>query len=58
MNMYNVTAQVYSKFDDDKQTLLMNEVISASSNQDAIKSFREIYSIDHEIVKIYSAENV
>lgn len=58
MKKYNVTAQVYSKFDDDKQTLLMNEVISASSNQDAIKSFREIYSVDHEIVKIYSAENI
>lgn len=58
MNKYNVTAQVYNKFDNDKQTLLMNEVISASSNQEAIESFQQIYSIDHEIVKIYSAENV
>jgi hypothetical protein len=58
MNRYNVTAQVYNKLDNDKQTLLMNEVISASSNQEAVESFKQIYSIDHEIVKIYSAENV
>lgn len=58
MNNYNITAQVYSKFDSDKQTLLMNEVVSAPSNQEAIKAFKEIYSIDHEIVKIYSAENI
>jgi hypothetical protein len=58
MNRYNVTAQVYNKLDNDKQTLLMNEVISASSNQEAIESFKQIYSIDHEVVKIYSAENV
>lgn len=58
MNKYNVTAQVYNKFDNDKQTLLMNDIISASSNQDAIKTFQEIYSVDHEIVKIYSVENL
>ena len=58
MYQYNVTAQVYNKFDNSKQTLLMNEVISASSNQEAIKTFKEMYSIDHEIVKVYSVESI
>ena len=58
MNKYNITAQVYSKFDKDKQTVLMNDIVSASSNQEAMETFKQIYSIDHEIVKIYSAENL
>lgn len=58
MNKYNVTAQVYNKFDNDKQTVLMNDIVSASSNQEAMETFKQIYSIDHEIVKIYSAENL
>lgn len=58
MNQYNITAQVYSKFDKDKQTLLMNEIVSAPSDEDAIETFKDIYQVDHEIVRIFSAETV
>jgi hypothetical protein len=58
MNKYNITAQVYNKFDSHKQTMLLNEIISANSQEDAKKTFREIYDTDHEIIKIYSAEEI
>jgi len=58
MNNYNITAQVYNKFDRHKQTILLNEVVSASCLEDADNSFREIYDIDHEIIKIYSIEKI
>lgn len=58
MKKFNVTAQVYNKFDSHKQTVLMNEVVSAPSKPEAYDVFYEIYSIDHEIVKIYSVEEI
>ena len=58
MNRYNITAQVYNRFDIHKQTILLNEVISANSQEDAKKTFREIYDTDHKIIKIYSAEEI
>lgn len=58
MKKFNITAQVYNKFDNHKQTILMNEIISAKSKAEAYDSFHEIYSIDHEIVKIYSVEEI
>lgn len=58
MKKFNVTAQVYNKFDKDKQTILMNEIVSASSKAEAYDTFYEIYEIDHEIVKVYSVEEI
>ena len=51
---YLITSQVYNKFDQYKQTVLLSDSIRAKSPQDAEKSFREIYDIDHHIVKIFS----
>lgn len=58
MKKFNVTAQVYNKFDNHKQTVFMNEIVSAPSQAEAYDTFNEIYSIDHEIVKIYSVEEI
>lgn len=58
MKKFNITAQVYNKFDKDKQTILMNEIVSAKSIAEAYDTFHEIYEIDHEIVKIYSIEEI
>lgn len=58
MNKYNITAQIYNKFDDSKQTILMCETIKSNSQEDARKQFEEIYGIDHHIVKIYSVEAI
>lgn len=56
MKQFNVTAQVYNKFDTYKQTMLMNEVVSASSEEEAIKTFQKIFEPDYKVVKVYSAE--
>jgi hypothetical protein len=56
MKQYNVTAQVYNKYDIYKQTLLMNHVVSASSKDDAIDSFNKCFILDYKILKIYSVE--
>lgn len=58
MKQYNITAQVYNKFDGYKQTIFMNEIVMATSKDHAISLFQEIYSHDHEILKIYSAEEI
>ena len=56
MKQFNVTAQVYNKFDAYKQTILMNEVVSATSVEDAIKAFQKIFETDYKVIKVYSAE--
>ena len=58
MKHYNITAQVYSKFDKYKQTIFMNEIVIADSTDHAIIMFREIYHHDHKILKIYSVEEI
>jgi hypothetical protein len=54
MKNFNVTAQIYDKFDQFKQTILVNDVIKAVSQDEAKNTFREIHGINNEIVKIYS----
>jgi len=51
---YTITAQVYNVFDKFKQTLLVAASYNAESPEDAEQQFREIYSIDHNIIKIFS----
>jgi len=58
MKQYNVTAQVYNKYDYYKQTLLMNHVISALSKEEAIDNFNKIFILDYKILKIYSVEEI
>jgi hypothetical protein len=58
LKQYNITAQVYSKFDPYKQTILMNDVLSARCENSACESFKQMYGVDHTIVKIYSVEPV
>lgn len=58
MSSYNVTAQVYRLTDPYKQHLLINEIFIADSSEDAIKKFKDLYSLNIEfhVVKIHSAE--
>jgi len=58
MKTFNVTAQVYSKFDPYKQTILMNEIVLSSSEDNAKISFQNIYDHDYKIIKIYSVEEI
>lgn len=56
MKTYNVTAQVYHKKDIYKQTILMNEIVSASSQENAKNIFQQVFETDYVIINIYSAE--
>lgn len=56
MNLYNVTAQVYELHDTSKQHLLINQVIDASSEEDAIFQFKDQHRIKFQVVKIHSIE--
>lgn len=57
MNRYNVTAQVYDLHDTSKQHLLINQVIDAASEDDAIFQFKDQHRIKFQVVKIYSVES-
>ncbi len=53
-----VTAQIYDKFDKTKQTLLIHDSFKTLSSEDAKELFTKKYSIDNNIVRIYSAISV
>lgn len=58
MKTFNVTAQVYSKQDIYKQTIFMNEVVAALCDTEAKETFEQIYGKTHNIVKVYSIEEI
>jgi hypothetical protein len=59
MNKYSISAQVYNTFDDHKQTLLVNETISALSKEEAAHKYQyEHPNPNRKVVKIYSIEQI
>jgi hypothetical protein len=54
--MYNITAQVYDLRDHSKQHLLINQVMDAASEEDAIFQFKDQHRIKFQVVKIHSVE--
>ncbi len=58
MKTFNVTAQVYSKQDIYKQTIFMNELVTALCDTEAKETFEQIYGKTHSIIKIYSVEEI
>jgi hypothetical protein len=54
--MYNITAQVYELHDHSRQHLLINQVMDAASEEDAIFQFQDQYRIQFQVVKIHSIE--
>lgn len=58
MNTYNITAQVYEKFVYPKQTLLINQVIEARSEDEAAYKFEYINVSYFKVLKIYSIEAI
>ena len=56
MKMFNITAQVYELHDHSKQHLLINQVMDAASEEDAIFQFKDQYRIKFQVVKIHSVE--
>ena len=55
--MYNITAQVYELHDTSKQHLLINQVVDASSKEDAIFQFEDQNRIKFQVVKVHSVES-
>lgn len=53
-----VTAQIYDKFDEHKQTILVHDSFKTSSSEDAKDLFKNKYGIDHKIIQIYSSVSV
>lgn len=60
MKQFNVTAQGYDLHDPYKQHLLINQIFTADSSDDAVKQFKSFYSpsIEFHVVKIHSAEEI
>lgn len=58
MNQYNITAQVYDKFVHPKQTLLINEIVHASSPEEAAHKFEYNSVPNLKVLKIYSIEKI
>lgn len=58
MKTFNITAQIYDKNDSYKQSVFMNEIVSALCDHDAKDLFEKIYSKTHQIIKIYSVEEI
>lgn len=58
METFNVTAQIYEKQDKYKQTILMNDIIYATSKEQAVDIFKLNYEPVNTILKIYSVEKI
>lgn len=58
MKLFNITAQIYDKNDIYKQSIFMNELVMALCSADARNTFEEIYSKTHQIIRIFSVEEI
>lgn len=59
MKLFNITAQVYHHHDENKQTILMNDLIESSHQESAIDLFK-LNLIEREdiLIKILSIEQI
>ena len=51
MRMYNITAQVYELHDHSKQHLLINQVMDAVSEEDAIFQFKDQFCYFCQVIE-------
>jgi hypothetical protein len=58
INEYNITAQVISKNNIDKQTILFNDCVESKNIQEAAEIFDKQYKDIYNILKIYSITKV
>jgi hypothetical protein len=58
MSLFNITAQIYDKNDSYKQSIFMNELVMASSSSDAKNTFEQIYSKTHQVIRVFSVEEI
>lgn len=58
MKQFNVTAQIYKKYDEYRQTIFTNKVIIADNEQDAILLYKMTLDDEYSVLKIYSVEEI
>jgi hypothetical protein len=58
MKEYLVTAQGYMKTDPYKQTIILYDTFIATNEQEAKNQFHTKFSCSHNVIKIYSAEDI
>jgi hypothetical protein len=59
MKKFNITAQVFKNNDSSKQNLLINEVHTGSSREDALSNFKTHFPfVEYSLVKILSSEEI
>jgi len=58
MRTFNVTAQIYKKYDEYKQTIFTNKVIIAENEQNAILLYKMTLDDEYSVLKIYSVEEI
>jgi|GEM_PF-6581357 len=58
MKEFNVTAQIYKKYDEYKQTIFTNKVIIAENEQNAILLYKMTLDDEYSVLKIYSVEEI
>lgn len=58
MKTFNITAQIYKKYDQYKQTILTNEIIIAENEQNAILLYKMTLDDQYSVLKIYSVEEI
>lgn len=56
MKTYNVTAQIYNKHDEYRQTIFTNEVVRADDEHHAILLYKLNLDPEYSVLKIYSVE--
>lgn len=55
---YNITAQIYKKCDEYRQTIFTNKVIIAENENEAILLYKMTLDDQYSVLKIYSVEEI
>jgi hypothetical protein len=58
MKEYNITAQIYKKHDEYRQTIFTNEVVHADDKHHAILLYKLNLDPEYSVLKIYSVEEI
>ena len=58
MKIFNITAQIYKKSDQYRQTILVNELVHADDANLAELVFKLGLEADYAVLKIYSVEEI
>jgi len=58
MKIFNITGLIYHKEDTTKQTIFMNEIVSALCESEAKLVFHKQLEKQYQVVKVYSIEEI